>query len=528
MTQIEQLRLQGVQVTVGVIVASAALVLGASVWLGGIGFGLAGAALTIVPIGIALAKRYDALSRMAVAATLPVYAALLLAVARESSWLLDLHMLFFAYLAVTAIMADWRAILASTVVIASHHLVLNFLAPGFVFPDGASLSRVLMHAGIVVVETSVLVVLCLRIESLVDGLAKARDEQSAQEAQAAAEREAKNKEQRDALDALKTQLENLSTGDLTVAVRGLPPTYREFEENFNSSVSALDTAIGNVVEGIRAMNTGTMEISSASNDLSRRTEEQAASLEETAAAISQTSERVSETAQAAKSAQSTIASTNTDAQTGAKTVSEAITAMERIEKSSEEITNIIAVIDSIAFQTNLLALNAGVEAARAGEFGKGFAVVASEVRALAQRCTQAAEEVKSLITLSNEHVAKGSDLVNRSGATFSAINRGVSELTQTIEAIAASSEAQADTLAQINQTVHSLDRSTQQNAAMAEQCTATAASLAGEADGLARSVSRFRTHIGSDIGLPGAVGDELRAAQSSTAQLEPEYGELAA
>ncbi len=513
MTQIEKLRLQGMQVTVGVIVASALMVLCISLWLGGLGFGIAASALAVIPIAIAITGRYDAPSCVILAATVPVYAALLLAVASDTAWLLDLHMLFFAYLAVTAIMADWRAILAASAVTAVHHLALNFFAPAFVFPDGASFARVLLHAGIVAMETGVLVILCLRIESLVEGLARAQAEQSAQEARAAAERDAKNAEQRAALEALKARLGDLADGDLTVQVSGLPEAYREFEENFNSSVSALDTAIGDVVEGIRAMNTGTLEISSASSDLSRRTEEQAASLEETAAAISQTSERVSVTAEAAKSAQSTIALTNSEAQEGAQTVAEAVSAMERIEKSSEEITNIIAVIDSIAFQTNLLALNAGVEAARAGETGKGFAVVASEVRALAQRCTEAAEEVKSLITVSNENVASGAQLVSRSGETFSAITRGVSELTQTIQSIAASSEAQAGTLAQINETVHSLDRSTQQNAAMAEQCTATATSLAGEAEGLAQSVSRFRTATGSS-------GEAFPASRHASAPTE--------
>ena len=162
-------------------------------------------------------------------------------------------------------------------------------------------------------------------------------------------------------------------------------------------------------------------------------------------------------------------------------------------------------IDSIAFQTNLLALNAGVEAARAGETGKGFAVVASEVRALAQRCSEAAEDVKSLITASGEHVSTGAELVKRSGGSFSAITKGVSDLTQSLDAIAASSEAQADTLTQISDTVHLLDRSTQQNAAMAEECTATATSLASEADGLARSVSRFRTSA------PPSAGDGTAA-----------------
>ncbi|MEM9310680.1 MAG: methyl-accepting chemotaxis protein [Pseudomonadota bacterium] len=505
MIQIDKIRLKGLQVTVGVIVASALVLLGISAFLGGLIYGLSGLALCVVPCGLVLAQRYDALARITTAATLPVYAALFLAVSRETIWLLDMHMLFFAYLAVVAIMADWRAILAATAVTALHHLVLNFAAPAFVFPDGASLGRVLLHAGIVVMETGVLVILCLRIESLVIGLAQARQDQSQQEERAAAEREATNQEQCQALETLKARLGDLSQGNLTTTVHSLPETYREFEDNFNISVGALDTAIGEVINGIQAMNAGTMEIRSASSDLSRRTEEQAASLEETAAAISQTSERVNETARAAQSARATVATTNTDAQDGAMILADAVSAMGRIEKSSEEITNIIAVIDSIAFQTNLLALNAGVEAARAGETGKGFAVVASEVRALAQRCSEAAEDVKSLITASGEHVSTGAELVKRSGGSFSAITKGVSDLTQSLDAIAASSEAQADTLTQISDTVHLLDRSTQQNAAMAEECTATATSLASEADGLARSVSRFRTSA------PPSAGDGTAA-----------------
>lgn len=507
MTQIEHLRLRGVQVGVGVIIVSAVVLLATSFWLGGLTFGFAGVALAVVPAGIAISGRSDVLARMAVAATLPMYAALLLASVSETSWLLDMHMLFFAYLAVTAIMADWRAILAATLVTALHHLSLNVIAPAYIFPDGASFTRVLLHAGIVVMESSVLAVLCLRIENLVEGLAKAQAEQAAQEAERAAERERKSEEQRRALDALKEQLSALSTGDLTAKASDLPETYREFETSFNSTVASLETAVGEVIDGIRTISAGTIEISSAASDLSHRTEEQAASLEETAAAISQTSENVSVTAKAAKTAQDTIASTNCEAQSGATIVAEAVSAMERIEKSSEEITNIIAVIDSIAFQTNLLALNAGVEAARAGETGKGFAVVASEVRALAQRCTEAAEEVKSLITQSNEHVASGSQLVTRSGQTFSAITNGVSELTQTIESIAASSEAQAGTLAQINETVHSLDRLTQQNAALAEECTASATSLAHEAKRVANSVSQFRTHAQPGITKGATLSD---------------------
>ncbi|MDJ0977112.1 MAG: methyl-accepting chemotaxis protein [Erythrobacter sp.] len=493
MTQIEDLRRKGVQATAGVCVASALILLAVSLWQGRVVFGFVGLVLAVLPGLFALSGRHDTAARTIVAGTLPIYAALILATVRETSWSLDMHMIFFAFLAVTAIMADWRPILAATAVTALHHLVLNFAAPAYVFPDGASLARVALHAAIVLMETGVLIILCLRIEDFVAGLSEARAQRADQEAKVAAEREAAGVEQRTALEKLKENLEHLSRGDLTVAVQNLPEAYREFETNFNISVRSLDKAIGEVVEGVRAMSSGTAEISSASNDPSRRTQEQAGNLEETAAAIGQTTQGVGETARAAQAARATVASTNGEAQDGGQIVGEAVLAMERIEKSSEEITNIISVIDSIAFQTNLLALNAGVEAARAGETGKGFAVVASEVRALAQRCAEAAEEVKTLVNASNQHVLSGADLVKRSGKSFATITKGISELAQSLDAIAAGSEAQAETLTQISDAVRSLDHSTQQNSAMAEECTATAVSLAGEAESLARSISGFRT-----------------------------------
>jgi len=301
-------------------------------------------------------------------------------------------------------------------------------------------------------------------------------------------------------DRIGVALGRLAQGDLTVRVEDFPEEYRRIEDNFNAAVMALSRTISSVVAGVHATATGSSEIRFASDDLARRTEEQAANLEETAAAVSQTTARLQESADSAGKARATLQSATAMADDGAKIVAEAVTAMDQIQKSSSEINNIIAVIDSIAFQTNLLALNAGVEAARAGETGKGFAVVASEVRALAQRCSEAADEVKALITVSNRHVSGGVELVNRSGAAFAAITRGVAELADAIQTIAASTEVQAGSLAQINAAVGDLDRSTQQNAAMAEQCTAAAASLAQEAEKLGLSVRTFTTGEGRDEG----------------------------
>jgi methyl-accepting chemotaxis protein len=306
-------------------------------------------------------------------------------------------------------------------------------------------------------------------------------------------------------------LNQLAKGILSTRLTDFPDEFRKVKSDFNTAMGSLEAAMTSVIYGIETIGTGSAEIRTASNDLARRTEEQAANLEETAAAIADTNQRIQDTAETTKGARITIASTTQKADDGSRIVAEAVTAMDQIKKSSEEITNIISVIDSIAFQTNLLALNAGVEAARAGETGKGFAVVASEVRALAQRCTEAADEVKSLIRASSEHVSSGVDLVNRSGEAFKAITEGVTELSTSISAIAESTEIQASSLEQINASVRDLDNSTQQNAAMAEQCTAAAASLASETEKLGQTVSHFKLAAGDDLDANAVFAPSLAA-----------------
>jgi len=173
-------------------------------------------------------------------------------------------------------------------------------------------------------------------------------------------------------------------------------------------------------------------------------------------------------------------------------VKEAITAMDKIDQSSKEISNIIGVIDEIAFQTNLLALNAGVEAARAGEAGKGFAVVAQEVRELAQRSAKAAKEIKSLITASGSHVANGVSLVSKAGDALQEIAGQVQEINQDIVAIVDAAREQSLALGEINQSINQVDQSTQKTAAMVEEQTAASHGLAEEAKALFELLEQFR------------------------------------
>ncbi|WP_086734518.1 methyl-accepting chemotaxis protein [Erythrobacter colymbi] len=313
-------------------------------------------------------------------------------------------------------------------------------------------------------------------------------------------------------DKLGTALQQVSAGDLTARIEGFPAEYAQVERDFNAALGTLCETLGNVMSGMASMNAGATEIRSAADDLSRRTEEQAANLEETATAIVSINSSVQESAATSAGARRTITDTTTRATEGSQIVTEAVGAMQQIESSSQEITSIIAVIESISFQTNLLALNAGVEAARAGEAGKGFAVVANEVRALAQRCAEAAEEVKALISASSVQVGRGVDLVGRSGDAFAAITRDIAALSGAIQTLADSAAVQAENLSQITAVVGELDRSTQQNAAMAEQCTAAATSLTREAGLLDSALSQFT--VGTR-GRAGAAPVDLRLSRAA-------------
>ncbi len=294
-----------------------------------------------------------------------------------------------------------------------------------------------------------------------------------------------------------------------------PEGYDQLRQDFNAAVHSLAEAIDQVRTSARGVLNGATEIRTASDDLSSRNEQQAATLEETNAAMSQVTEGVRESAKSAAEVQKSINEAHHEATEGGVVVTRAIDAMAAIERSAQEINQIIGVIDGIAFQTNLLALNAGVEAARAGDAGKGFAVVANEVRALAQRSADAAKDIKALITTSTEQVSGGVNLVRETGDLLGKIVSRVGEITGLIDEIAANANVQASSLELVNNAVGEMDRSTQQNAAMVEQSTAAARSLADEARELNTVVGRFKT--GSDGGYGDAVPFQRSGARRSAA-----------
>ena len=288
-------------------------------------------------------------------------------------------------------------------------------------------------------------------------------------------------------------LARLAAKDLTYRMSSdLPEAYRKLQTDFNEAIGQLEEAMQSVTGSTNAIHSGTEEISTAADDLSRRTEQQAASLEETAAALEEITTTVKKSAEGASHARQVVAAADEDARKSALVVRQAVEAMDAIAKSAQQISQIIGVIDEIAFQTNLLALNAGVEAARAGDAGRGFAVVASEVRALAQRSAEAAKEIKGLITASTRQVEQGVKLVGETGKSLERIMGQVTEINEVVGEIAAGAKEQATGLGEVNTAVNQMDQMTQQNAAMVEESTAATHSLSQEIAQLSDLIGQFQ------------------------------------
>ncbi|MDF0662305.1 HAMP domain-containing methyl-accepting chemotaxis protein [Rhizobium sp. BC49] len=296
-----------------------------------------------------------------------------------------------------------------------------------------------------------------------------------------------------ATSGLAAGLKRLAAGDLAFQLdEAFAPDFEALRHDFNQSVTQLGATLRAISDSIGTIDEGTREISSGASDLSKRTEQQAASLEETAAALEEITANVANSSKRTEETRTVATEANRSAGISAEVVSHAEEAMERIETSSQQISNIISVIDEIAFQTNLLALNAGVEAARAGEAGKGFAVVAQEVRELAQRSASAAKEIKGLIQNSSKEVESGVKLVRDTGQALKTIGGFITQINHHMDSIATSAKEQSIGLSEVNVAVNRMDQTTQQNATMVQESTAAADSLAQQAQTLRELIAQFR------------------------------------
>ncbi|HEY0925348.1 methyl-accepting chemotaxis protein [Brevundimonas sp.] len=470
---------------------------------------LAGAAGLLWRIG-----RGAALAQMGLAAVLMAQVSMLVGALAGHSWQVDMHMAYFAALAVLVVFSDWRVIAAGAAAVAVHHLALNFVLPAVVFPGGGDLARVVVHAVILIVETLVLVAVTNSVSTMFERIERtmaetaaareaaeladrqARESEEAQQHlrdQSIAERERNAREQERAVTRLGQGLSRLAEGDLTTRIDAdFPEAYRLLRDDFNAAVERLAAsmaAISDVSGGLRGQSD---QLARAAHQLAQRTMRQAAGLEEAAAALEEITTTAGSTAQGADRVADVSAQARTHVHQSVEVVQSAVTAMTQIDNSSREISQIVGVIDEIAFQTNLLALNAGVEAARAGEAGRGFAVVASEVRALAQRSAEAAKEIRTLIQESGRQVGDGVAMVGQTGSTIDGMVERFTEINSLIREISRACAEQSEGLGQVNTAVAMIDRTVQENGAVVDETNEAVTVLNREAERLGELIAGFR------------------------------------
>jgi methyl-accepting chemotaxis protein len=444
-----------------------AIALGVQFVESGMAIGMTLGLVVLAVVGYGFTRGTTA-SRFLLTFVLVAFVALHIQLARG---MLELHFGVFVALALLLVYLDWRVVLFGAGLFAVHHFTFDRLQAaglGFYCTTAPDFWRVVAHAAYVVVQSAVeITVVVFMSRSALEG------------------------------EELRNLVGSVNQPDGIALEVSHIAAVTAGGQALKATLARVQDSVSIVRRGALSIETASAEIAQGNNDLSARTEQQASALEETASSMEELSSTVRQNADNARQGNQLALSASAVAVKGGEVVGQVVETMKGINESSRRISDIIQVIDGIAFQTNILALNAAVEAARAGEQGRGFAVVASEVRSLAGRSADAAKEIKTLINTSVERVEQGTVLVDQAGATMTEVVNAIRRVTDIMGEISAASSEQSSGVAQVGEAVTQIDQATQQNAALVEQSSAAAEGLKGQAQQLVSAVAVFK-HSGGD------------------------------
>ncbi|WP_136443483.1 methyl-accepting chemotaxis protein [Pacificoceanicola onchidii] len=457
-----------------------------------------GAILVLAAFATLAVQRKSKMAADVVAVCLVGQAIVCTAAFQGHPWQIDTHMIYFVMLAGISTLGSIRALLLGAGVTALHHLGLAFVLPALAYPSAdlfENLARTGLHGALVVFETGVLVLSMRRDQRMVRQITEQSESLADQSHRAEiAESKARTliREAETAIGILRGTLHELSERRLDCRIDGeMPEAFEDLRTDYNLAVDQLDAALSKALGMAQSFDGEARLLGALIDDLANGTRSQADGLGQQSRHVAQLSERLEEASAQAQRAADRVAKARREADQGGEITGQAVAAMSRIEKSSDEVGKIMDLIDDIAFQTNLLALNAGVEAARAGASGRGFAVVAGEVQALSQRTADAARGVKDLISSSEEEVASGARLVHEAGRRLSLIVEQVNEVNALIEDIRGDAGERAAEMATLSQQMASLDSEAQKILEQSAEMGGSGHRLQSHADELASLMGQF-------------------------------------
>jgi len=499
MNDLDGIRAKGVKALLGINILLAVSAVSVAFFLGKEIVGVGAAAVVFLAIGAwALRGGYETQHRIAATVAGAGQVTLILAAFAGHPWQLDAHMIFFAYIPMTAAMLCPTSIIVAALVAVVHHLGLSFVMPALVFPSAdlsENILRSLFHGAVIAVETAALFYGVRRNVSRMADLNAEQDRLS--EVMEILEREkalveAKEEASSMVVEQLRVGLAKVEANNLADDItETFPPEYEALRLSFNASMSSLRETVTDVTFVTDQIGVDASQLAEASANVAISTEKQANALSQVTASVEVIADGMKSAVDKAEEMQRRFDNTRQVTTSGTAVVRQAVDTMDEIEQSSSQIDHVVALIEDIAFQTNLLALNAGVEAARAGEAGAGFAIVASEVRALAHRSAEAAQNINKLISQSNEHVVVGVSLVRQVGDALETILSEVNEVSGSISEMANISGQQAASIEDIRGSMQTLGAETQGNAARTEEASASTASLDSSVERLVESLRDF-------------------------------------